>query len=334
MVIALSLTAAVIPQPTKLELFKDWLVGCDNGRACHATSLGPDAAEQRFDVSIKRGPEPDAEVEIEIWSVDPQVKALAVDGKPLRLTLTPSREVWPIEGEARTYFLDAVKPGRQLQFLKADGSIHAVTSLEGLNAALLYMDDRQKRVETMSALIRKGSEPSFKVPKAPILPVVEVPPPSKEPPLTIGEAMVKQLQKDNCDFELEAEEPGAETARLDAHHTLAMIPLRCWSGAYNHASLLLVNWGEGKWKPVRFDTDSFDETDNPPGIAFNAMWEPEKNLLTTYMKGRGIGDCGVIHNYAWDGTRFRLVERADMSECRGSVDYITTWRAEIRTARQ
>ena len=45
--------------------------------------------------------------------------------------------------------------------------------------------------------------------------------------------------------------------------------------------------------------------------------------------GRGVGDCGVHQDYVWDGTRFRLVQQEEMSECRGSLDYITTWRAQV-----
>ncbi|HTG39817.1 DUF1176 domain-containing protein [Sphingomonas sp.] len=50
-------------------------------------------------------------------------------------------------------------------------------------------------------------------------------------------------------------------------------------------------------------------------------------MLASYAKGRGIGDCGVSQRFIWDGPRFRLIEQAEMSECRGSIDYITTWRA-------
>jgi hypothetical protein len=49
-----------------------------------------------------------------------------------------------------------------------------------------------------------------------------------------------------------------------------------------------------------------------------------------FAKGRGIGDCGVGDDYVWDGDRFRLAEQIAMGECRGSVDYITTWRARVR----
>jgi hypothetical protein len=48
------------------------------------------------------------------------------------------------------------------------------------------------------------------------------------------------------------------------------------------------------------------------------------------VKSRGLGDCGLVQNWAWDGQRFRLVLQQEMTECRGSLEFITTWRAEPR----
>jgi hypothetical protein len=52
-------------------------------------------------------------------------------------------------------------------------------------------------------------------------------------------------------------------------------------------------------------------------------------VLTSYAKGRGLGDCGVSQRFAWDGTRLRLIEQAEMSECRGNPNFIRTWTARV-----
>ncbi len=62
----------------------------------------------------------------------------------------------------------------------------------------------------------------------------------------------------------------------------------------------------------------------------NALWNPAARKLATYSKGRGLGDCGVTQHYVWDGSRFRLIDQAEMQECRGSADFIQTWIAEAR----
>ncbi len=66
-------------------------------------------------------------------------------------------------------------------------------------------------------------------------------------------------------------------------------------------------------------------------ILDNADWEPGTRRLSEFAKARGLGDCGAHSDYAWDGARFRLVRQESMGECRGSTDYITTWRAQVTT---
>jgi hypothetical protein len=65
---------------------------------------------------------------------------------------------------------------------------------------------------------------------------------------------------------------------------------------------------------------------NDPDLT-NGGWDAKTRTLSSYAKGRGIGDCGVSQTYAWDGTRFRLIDQNVMGECRGSIDYITVWTA-------
>jgi hypothetical protein len=80
---------------------------------------------------------------------------------------------------------------------------------------------------------------------------------------------------------------------------------------------------------ARFDlSPTSGEGDDPPMLV-NAGWDTKQGLLTSFAKGRGLGDCGVGDDYAWDGSRFRLVRQIAMGECRGSTDYITTWRAVV-----
>ena len=59
----------------------------------------------------------------------------------------------------------------------------------------------------------------------------------------------------------------------------------------------------------------------------NAGWDAKTAVLSSYDKGRGIGDCGAAQDYVWDGTMFRLVAARAMDECRGSVNWLTVWRA-------
>ena len=76
-----------------------------------------------------------------------------------------------------------------------------------------------------------------------------------------------------------------------------------------------------------FDGQTGMSAEGPPTLV-NPSWDPETRRLHEYAKGRGLGDCGTRSQYAWDGERFRLVHQEEMEACRGSLHYVTTWRAE------
>jgi hypothetical protein len=49
----------------------------------------------------------------------------------------------------------------------------------------------------------------------------------------------------------------------------------------------------------------------------NADFDPKTMVLNAFEKGRGLGDCGVLRNYLWDGKSFQPLEIDYMPECRG-----------------
>jgi len=71
---------------------------------------------------------------------------------------------------------------------------------------------------------------------------------------------------------------------------------------------------------VRADIDGSDD------MLVNASFD--KGILSTHNKGRGVGDCGSSETYVWDGRRFRMTEARVMSECRGSTNWLATYRAK------
>ncbi len=55
-------------------------------------------------------------------------------------------------------------------------------------------------------------------------------------------------------------------------------------------------------------------------------------VLSSFARGRGLGDCGVIADWAWDGGGFRLLGYTVMEECRGVPvdDWPVLYRARRR----
>lgn len=320
--------AASSPAPGQLRTFTDWIVGCDNGRACQASGLFPGDDFDALTLAVARGAEREARPRIWINTGDLAVASLAADGRKLPVRLVAAQGVTSIHPDDAFAFVEAAKAAARLGLLDASGAEVGHASLAGLNAALLYMDDRQKRVGTVTALIRKGAQPAGAVPSPPALPLIVSPPVPKAPPRRLSRADIAREQvAHECDVS-ESEDFAPTHVRLDARTTLALLPTPCDNGAYNFFGSALLVDQSGKVRPARLDSPAGMSPENDNSLV-NAYWDDATRRLSTYEKGRGLGDCGTMQSFAWDGVRFRLVERRDMGECRGSTDYITTWRAAV-----
>jgi hypothetical protein len=324
---------AAAPQPGEIKTFKDWTVGCDNVRSCHATSLLPPDGDwdQPVTMSIKRAGAADAQPVIAI-SMEGRPSRISIGGKPLNWRLAESNSELVVDRRDSQAALTALRAGDALVLHKAGGASDRI-SLAGLAAALLYMDEQQQRLGTVTALQRPGSKPASAVPPVPALPQLRSA--SRNIPLAtpLSEAEINRLR---TKYECVAENKdwpgyGSEQYALDEKRGLLL--LGCGAGAYNFTSIPFVFTREAKGRQIAlaaFDLKPrWTDGDAAPSLV-NAEWDPKAGTLTSFAKGRGIGDCGIGSDYAWDGERFRLINQIEMDECRGSLDYITTWRAEVR----
>lgn len=329
--LALALSSGA-PQPREVKTFRDWIVGCDNGRECQAVALAGEGEPVMASLSVTRGAEAGAAPRILITSWEHEPVAAIIEGKrfPLRRIGPADEQAFePIDAAA---FLAALIPARSVAVIDRAGKDTRPISPAGAAAALLFMDDQQRRLGTVTALVRKG--PATAVPAPPPLPVI-VRAPSAGAAATLSAEQTAQLFRET---QCEGEDPPDTTRKVlidavDARHSLVMIP--CGAGAYNYMSvpyLATRAGGQVTLKPAPFDYDP-DGREGDPTTMINAGWDTERRLLTAFAKGRGIGDCGIEHAYAWDGERFRLAELRAMPTCRGSIDWIRIWRAEVRDAR-
>ncbi|MGZ8295625.1 MAG: DUF1176 domain-containing protein [Allosphingosinicella sp.] len=321
--------AVAVPQPAELKTFQDWTVGCDNGRACHAVALMPESwPDDALTMSVRRGPEAGAQpvVAFELGA-DSNAATISADGKRLAARLVGA------EGETRVAPADsaavigALRSAGQLRLQGADGKSLGTVSLRGASAALLYMDEQQRRIGTATALVRPGTRAGTAVP--PPLPVVVAQPVTSARPLAISAAALRALRKQHgCTIDEVGGPDEAETAAIGRSQTLLL--LACGSGAYNVSYVpFVLRRGQGGTELAAFDHRPGWWAEEGKPILVNAAWDKARGLLTSFSKGRGLGDCGTSSDYAWDGRAFRLVEQSEMGECRGSRDYITTWRARL-----
>lgn len=318
----------VTPRPGALKTFGDWTVGCDNTRLCTMASLGPDMGDfPKVTLAVLRQPGPAGAVDLSFAGEAgdaTQATAVTIDGRRMAL---PQPNGAPAMAVAT-----AMANGAAMTVLGPGGRRLGTISLKGAAAALRWIDAEQGRAGTVTALVAKGPAAADTVPAAPPAPVVMAIRPggtAEQPTRAQIAAMRRQAQCETGSPAAQSDLWTPESHALGDGATLVMLP--CSAGAYNVSSALFILRG-GKVTPARADVPTgFGETpaagiDTLPSVV-NGDWQDGR--LTSFAKGRGLGDCGVTQTLVWDGRMFRLTDQAEMGECRGNMDYITTWRAQV-----
>jgi hypothetical protein len=345
LIVCLALPAA--PACADIKGFRDWLAACDNLRACSAFGFDTELSGNNY-LRLERGGAADSSLRITI----------VVDaGKDLKFRLAfddpglaglpgealvgetsgddDSRRLTIAEPQAVTAALASLRKAKTLVITRIDPAgappsdpARSEISLAGLAAALLWIDDQQKRVGTVTALIGRGDKPAAAVPAVPALPVVTAAKraagatPKKAPAAVIAKA--RAMCEDKSLREAD------DATRLGPDEMMYWFQCTKISGAYNFVTALVIN---SPGKPVRPAEFKF-----PPGYGadahdyspINAGYDEETQTLSTFNKGRGLGDCGSAIDWAWDGQVFRMVLSKAMPECRGvpQEDWPALYRAE------
>lgn len=331
---ALAAAAAVSPMPGELKSFEDWAVGCDNVRRCTAISLMEmESGENQLTVAVTRGAARADPARLRIANIENRKSgaiSLVIDGTTIVGTSTLKGDEAPFEIALSPVSVAKLKDGRTVELRDSDGASLGGASLRGMVAAFLYMDDRQARARTVTALITQGPLPESAVPPPPAPPVVAAHIRPKAEMLDLSAAdMAKLKTRTGCEADTGQVE-ARQAFRLDTRTWLALVP--CGAGAYNFTSVpVLISRGgvSRKMKIAEFDLPpGFTEAGGAP-LLVNADWDSATGKLSSYAKGRGLGDCGSAETYVWDGRRFRLVSKIAMEECRGVIDWIPVWQANV-----
>jgi hypothetical protein len=299
------------PMLGRIQIFEDWAVGCDNRLSCNAVSLVPDGSGTEYSVlvSIQREGGPAGQGVVRLLGAEELRGKIDLIADNRRLT-----RIDMIRSLAASYAFE-LREGKK--------SIDA-PSLRGLPAALRYIDEQQGRVGSRGALAATGEAPADTAkPLPPALVVAGAPVVADAPPLSLtAEEQAAARRLAVCESRPGTDYP-LETHTLDAGHALVLLP--CDAGAYNVSAVPLVaTGGAGNWQ---FQIAPFDHvpgsTGDPgtPPLIVNARWNPSRSELSSFAKGRGLGDCGTAETYTWDGTAFRLIEARSMPVCRGAWEW-------------
>ena len=331
-VLPASIPMPAMPALGRLKIFDDWAVACDNRLACSAVSLLPDGTGDAYSIQvwIGRGGGPDGDATIEL-SGSGQMRGridLFVDNDPMG-QLTAARDVAQASGPAAFKLIRRLGSSYAFEVRQGKTSL-AAPSLNGLAQALRYMDEQQGRVGSEGALAAVGDKPANlarPLPDDVSFRRAKSAPPATPPTLTAEERQAAQgLAK--CGGRPRADFP-VDMRALDAADTLILIA--CDAGADNVSSIVLVATGEPGTRSfdyARFDfMPGFTGEPGTPPLIVNAQWNPQKAALSSFARGRPLGDCGTSETYVWDGAMFRLTQARAMPVCRGAWEWPVLWSA-------
>lgn len=320
--------------PSQSRSFRDWLAVCDNLNACYAFGPAVEGETGWIRISAPAGPNPRRAVAVGFWPSEGDAVrgnvALQVDGRSFALLEQKDTDGRMLAAGTVEAAIAGIAQARSMT-MSAGGESVAL-SPAGAAAALLWIDERQGRLGTPGAMVRKGDRPEGAVPAPPPAPrVVAAPAVSQAGFGAQGRALpaalealpaVKACREETSHSDWVQKE--VQSARLAADTELWGVP--CFVGAYNMGHDWYVTGPDGRNPRPAVLAQADGETS---AGTINGGYDPRTRTLTAFAKGRGVGDCGTASTWTWTGRAFTLTEETSMTECWGVPADLwpTTWRS-------
>jgi hypothetical protein len=317
-----ALATAGAAQAAGTKSVKDWTAVCSNIGDCTAFGFSEQSADTSAYIRIDRQAGPAGQLGIAIafdaGDTQPaQTWTLSLDGKPIagigpvRAAGSENGARGALSGAAAQHLIDALRNGQHLQ-LTAGGKPVGEISLAGSAAILLWVDDQQGRVGTVTALSKKGPAAATSVRPRGVPPLIRPAPPASQAGLPKRAPRALAKGAEDCD---PASDPDDTIARL-ALGVVLWGP-QCQGGAYNSVNVFFVGDDHATHvKRVKFP-EAPGAGQASDDILMNVGFDPGSQTLTSFSKGRGVADCGSTEAWVWDGKAFQMAHEEIMSECRG-----------------
>jgi hypothetical protein len=215
------------------------------------------------------------------------------------------------------------KAGRGRLLLEVAGKPQErVIQLDGMDAALRWIDERQGRVGAQDALIDKG-------PRA----AADVPAPRRTPEKAQWPAEIARIVKrETCAEQIHAFEEFTVGFIATPAPGRELWGIACNGGNYN-VDYLLIEVRNGDMKSARVVKLPTRSRKLSLGAAFNPMWWDARKELWAFYRGHSHGTCGTVAQYQWTETGFKLVNERRKDDCAWvHDDPWTTW-PEVKAAR-
>jgi hypothetical protein len=292
---------AAEPKKTYGQLFEkdDWELVCDNVKRCHA--IGYYATNGNgfnlVSIMISRDAGPNTKLRGQIAIGDENFGGAS--GVLVAQSLKPPVRIRRLVDNAKTRIPDA-DVSRLVNSIVNDSLLtiesnagDAAISLQGAKSVFLKMDEVQGRLDTPSAIVKKGRRSERFVPRAGIVPMVKV---TSAPATTpADEEKLPAIKKAVSNL---PQHPLHEHCRTDSiddggiqrlSSTKLIFTAKCFGGAYNEVD---ANW-------IVADRAPFEATATELG-----EFDPADRSINMHAKGRGPGDCIHEERHHFDGSKF------------------------------
>jgi len=309
------------------RMFQAWQVTCNNLNDCDIRNV-----DENMRVVIRHEAGPHGEVSLDLMGFDiDKPSGIWLDGQLWKNTLTP------VDTDSRhdyagyhTESLAAVQA-----FVRAARDAKRITltpdadddtgSLKGLNAALLFADDIQGRLENRTALLRTGNGLASQVPLryAFEIPATRIPViiPVRDANALINEVLQTQqdvLNDEECSPDAD-DLSRSQVRPLDRRHVLVMI--NCVTGAYQSSGIVFIVPREhpDRGSELELTLPLKDDQGDPQTITWftDVSYDPKTALFSYIARGHGVSDCGETGTWRYDGHSFQLMSYHNQPTCDG-----------------
>ena len=279
---------------------KDWELACDNTRACRAVGYHrDDDRDSPLALLLERqagvATATTAKLMLGYYSEGetppfPATLNMLINGRSLgTVSVVRKSAVAELNATQTKAVLLVLPKVADVQFVS--GKNRWKLSGDGASAVLLKMDEAQGRLDTATALVKKGNASDDGVLAPMRVPVVQmgVIDASKPVDKRLATAIKPLLNsgKDSDCSDLTEAAQALEIRRINA--TKVLVSARCSSGAYNS--------GYGYW----LVNDKLPY--QPQWITDNGS-DYSNGTISASHKGRGLGDCWSSEEWVWDGIGF------------------------------
>lgn len=302
----------------------DWELACDNTRTCRAAGYQQESSRSTASILITRkagaNELPSARAKLGYYEPESRLEMLParisfnflIDNKTIGELVfakeTMEADLSPIQVSK---LLSSLTRSTVITFQR-DDLIFDISD-RGAAAVLLKMDEFQGRVDTPTALVRKGSKPKSRVYSALSPPVVYAPRfipsrpkdslifSSRRSKLDLQNELKRTVQTMDCMdvYDFEAFTTFIDWQRINERKLL--LSSRCYLGAYNATVGFWVINDRPPYAPVLVTTDGSHS---------------EGSHIFSSHKSRGLGDCWSSDRWTWNGKAFVVTGLQTTGMCR------------------